>query len=329
MSKLRCAVIGVGYLGRFHAQKFAALNDEVELVAVADADPARAAEIGNELHCRALPDHRALLGRVDAVSIVADTRAHFLVARDFLSHGTHVLVEKPMTASVAEADALVDLAERHGCVLQVGHIERFNPVWRASLPRVHAPHFIEAHRLAPFKPRGTDVSVILDLMIHDIDLVLSVVDSRVADLRANGVPVLTEGVDIVNARIEFLNGCVANLTASRVSTATMRKMRLFQDAEYLALDFQQRTLTVSRRADGATPPIVSETTVMPPCDALMEEVRAFVAAVRGRAPVPVPGQAGRDALALALEIGREVGAHGPLHERSTGRNRSPTRKGVS
>lgn len=311
MSKLRCAVIGVGYLGRFHAQKFALLSDEVELVAVADANPARAAEIGAEFDCRALSDHRHLLGQVDAVSVVADTRAHHLIARDFLSHGTHVLIEKPITVSVAEADELISLAERAGRVLQVGHIERFNPVWRDGRQRVRDPHFIEAHRLAPFKSRGTDVSVILDLMIHDIDLVLSVVNSRVADLRASGAPVLTEGVDIVNARIEFFNGCVANLTASRVSAATMRKMRLFQDAEYLAFDFQERSLISSRRADDVTPPIASETTAFPPDDALLEEVRAFIAAIQDKAPVLVPGQAGRDALALALEISREVGAHSP------------------
>jgi len=302
-ASLRAAVIGVGYLGRFHAQKYAALEG-VELVAVADADAARAAAVGAEVHAAAIADYRALLGKVDLVSVVAPTEAHFEVVKAFLESGAHVLVEKPITRTVAEAEELVALAGRHGRLLQVGHLERFNPAWLALRPRIKAPLFIEAHRLAPFKPRGTDVSVVLDLMIHDVDLILSVVDSEVAEVRASGAPVLTDGVDIGNARIEFKNGCVANLTASRVSAGTLRKMRLFQKDEYLAIDFGQRLLSVARRQDGAEPPITTEQIEAPADDALMSEVRAFVEAVRKGAPAPVSGEDGKRALALALEIGR-------------------------
>ncbi len=303
MNELRAAVVGVGYLGRFHAQKYAALEG-VELVGVADSDAARAAAVGAEVHAPAVADYRDLLGRVDLVSVVVPTEAHFEVAKAFLETGAHVLVEKPITQTVAEAEALVALAGKQGRLFQVGHLERFNPAWLALRPRIKTPLFIEAHRLAPFKPRGTDVSVVLDLMIHDVDLILSVVDSPVREVRASGAPVLTDGVDIGNARIEFANGCVANITASRVSAGTLRKMRLFQKDEYLAIDFGERQLSVARRQDGAEPPIATEQVQVPAGDALMSEVRAFVEAVRTGAPAPVSGEDGQRALALALEIGR-------------------------
>ncbi len=302
MNELRAAVVGVGYLGRFHAQKYAALEG-VELVGVADSAAARAAAVGAEVHAPAVADYRDLLGRVDLVSVVVPTEAHFEVAKAFLETGAHVLVEKPITQTVAEAEALVALAGKHGRLFQVGHLERFNPAWLALRPRIKTPLFIEAHRLAPFKPRGTDVSVVLDLMIHDVDLILSVVDSPVREVRASGAPVLTDGVDIGNARIEFANGCVANITASRVSAGTLRKMRLFQKDEYLAIDFGERQLSVARRQDGAEPPIATEQVQVPAGDALMSEVRAFVEAVRTGAPAPVSGEDGQRALALALEIG--------------------------
>ena len=308
MDKLRAAVIGVGYLGRFHAQKYATLEG-VELVGVVDADATRAAAVGAETHAPALVDYRDLLGKVDLVSVVVPTEAHFEVVKAFLESGAHVLVEKPITQTVAEAEALVALAGQHGRIFQVGHLERFNPAWLALRPRIRSPLFIEAHRLAPFKPRGTDVSVVLDLMIHDVDLILSVVDSPVREVRASGAPVLTEGVDIGNARIEFENGCVANLTASRVSAGTLRKMRLFQKDEYLAIDFGERRLNMAHRQDGAEPPIVMEQIEVAPGDALMSEVRAFVEAVRKGAPAPVSGEDGKRALALALEIGRLMNTH--------------------
>ncbi len=240
--KLRAAVIGVGYLGRFHAQKYAALSD-VELVGVVDADAATAQRVAEELGVAAFTGYRELLGGqgagVDLVSVASTTESHHAVARDCLAAGVHVLAEKPITVTVAQADELIALAEAKHLVLQVGHLERFNPAWLAVKDRMQRPVFIEAHRMAPFKARGIDVSVVLDLMIHDLDLILPLVGSPVTDLRASGVSVLTDGIDIANARIEFANGCVANLTASRTSTASLRRLRVFQHHEYISDRFRR------------------------------------------------------------------------------------------
>ena len=307
MSKsLRAAVIGVGYLGRFHAQKYAGLPD-VELVGVVDPNPERAAAVAKELGTAAFASHADLAGKVDLVSIASTTESHYRIARDCLAAGLHVLVEKPITVTVAEADELIALAEAGKRMLQVGHLERYNPAWLAVRDKIATPLFIEAHRMAPFKPRGTDVSVILDLMIHDLDLILPLVQSPIADLRASGVAVLTEGIDIANARIEFANGCVANITASRASTASLRRMRIFQHHEYLSVDFGERKIGFARKRDAlieGEPPIDSESRIEPPGDALLSEIQAFVASVRGEA-VPggtCNGRDGREALAVALEI---------------------------
>lgn len=309
MSKsLRAAVIGVGYLGRFHAQKYAALPD-VELVGVVDPDPERAAAVAGELGTAAFASHAELAGKVDLVSIASTTESHYRIARDCLAAGLHVLVEKPITVTVAEADELIALAAAGKRLLQVGHLERYNPAWLAVRDKIGTPLFIEAHRMAPFKPRGTDVSVVLDLMIHDLDLILPLVQSPIADLRASGVAVLTEGIDIANARIEFANGCVANITASRASTASLRRMRIFQHHEYLSVDFGERKIGLAKKRDAlieGEPPIDSESRVEPPGDALLSEIQAFVASVRGEA-VPggtCTGRDGREALAVALEIER-------------------------
>jgi len=299
---LRAGVIGVGYLGRWHAHKWAQLP-EVQLHGVADTDRARALTVANEVGCVAYGDYRDLLRVVDLVSVAVPTEHHYRVVRDCLEAGVHVLVEKPITQRVAEADALLELAQSRGLKLQVGHVERFNPAWLALRPHLTSPLFIEAHRLAPFKPRGTDVSVVLDLMIHDLDLILSVVDSPVAEVRASGTPVLTDGIDIGNARIEFENGCIANITASRVSMDTLRKMRLFLKDRYLAIDFGKQRVDVARRGEGGDQPIVVEQIAVPAGDALMNEVDAFARAVRQGEPAPVSGEDGRRALALALEIG--------------------------
>jgi predicted dehydrogenase len=309
MSKsLRAAVIGVGYLGRFHAQKYAALPD-VELVGVVDPNPERAAAVAKELGTTAFASHAELAGKVDLVSIASTTESHYRIARDCLAAGLHVLVEKPITVTVAEADELIALAAAGKRMLQVGHLERYNPAWLAVRDRIGAPLFIEAHRMAPFKPRGTDVSVVLDLMIHDLDLILPLVKSPIADLRASGVAVLTEGIDIANARIEFANGCVANITSSRASTASLRRMRIFQHHEYLSVDFGERKIGVAKKRDSiieGEPPIDSESRIEPPGDALLSEIQAFVASVRGET-IPggtCTGRDGREALAVALEIER-------------------------
>lgn len=302
--KLRAAVIGVGYLGRFHAQKYAALPG-CELVGVADAFLPTAEKVAAELACRATNDFRTLFGQIDVVSIAATTEQHYAIARECLAAGLHVLVEKPITVTVAQADELIALADQHQRVLQVGHLERFNPAWLAARPKMTQPMFIEAHRMAPFKPRGIDVSVILDLMIHDLDLILPLVNSPIKELRASGVPVLTDGVDIANVRIEFANGCVANLTASRTSTAAMRRMRLFQPQGYMSIDFGERTISMSRKADAlmeGESPITTERSQEPPGDALMTEIIAFTDSVRQQKPAVVSGRDGRAALAVALDI---------------------------
>lgn len=310
---LRAAVIGVGYLGRFHAQKYASLPN-VELVGVVDARPEAAQRVASELGVTALTDYRELLGTrpgVDLVSVASTTETHHAVARDCLAAGVHVLAEKPITVTVAQADELIALADAKKLVLQVGHLERFNPAWLAVKDKIKRPVFIEAHRMAPFKARGIDVSVVLDLMIHDLDLILPLVGSPVTDLRASGVSVLTDGIDIANARIEFANGCVANLTASRTSTASLRRLRVFQHHEYISIDFGDRRIGISRKREAlieGEPPIDTETFQPPPGDALLTEIEAFVAAVRGGTQAVVSGREGRDALAIALEIDRMIAA---------------------
>lgn len=305
MSKLRCAVIGTGYLGKFHADKYALLP-ECELVAVVDANPETAASLAAKHGCRGLTDYRELLGKVDAVSIAVPTRLHFQVARDFLAAGSHVLVEKPITTTVEEADTLIELARANQRVLMVGHLERFNPAILALEGILDQPRFIESTRLAPFKPRATDVSVVLDLMIHDIDIILDIVDSPITHIEASGAAVLTSDTDIANARLTFDNGCVANVTASRISLKSERKMRLFQKDAYLSVDFQNRVLATHRRGEGemfpGVPEILSDELRFEHGDALLEEIRHFVECVLTARPPRVPGEAGRRALAAAEDI---------------------------
>jgi predicted dehydrogenase len=307
MSRLKCAVIGTGYLGKFHAEKYAGLPD-CELVGVVDTDLETAQAVAAKTSSLPLTDYRELLGRVDAVSIVVPTSLHHPVAKDFLASGAHVLVEKPITVTVKEADELIRIAEENRRVLMVGHLERFNAALLALDLTEDKPIFIESHRLAPFKPRANDVSVVLDLMIHDIDIILDLVDCEVERIDAKGVPVLTGDVDIANARIAFKNGSIANVTASRVSQKVERKMRMFMPNAYVSVDFQNRVLTRHRKGEGemfpGIPEIVSEESVFEGGDALMEEVRHFVTCIRdGREPL-VSGYAGRRALATATEITR-------------------------
>jgi predicted dehydrogenase len=305
--RLRCAVIGTGYLGKFHADKYAALPD-CELVAVVDTASAAAAEVAAKHGCRALSNYRDLLGQVDAVSIAAPTSLHYTIARDLLDAGIHVLVEKPITVTVAQADELVALAEQRGVKLQVGHLERFNAALLGLDLTSEQPLFIEVHRLAPFNPRATDVSVVLDLMIHDIDILLNLVDSELERIDTKGVKVLTDDIDIANARLQFANGCVANVTASRVSLKRERKLRMFLPRAYVTVDFQNRVLTRHRTGDAemfpGVPEIVSEETVFEDGDALLAEIRHFVRCIRHNEQPLVDGHAGRRALATAIEISR-------------------------
>jgi len=309
MKKVAVAVIGVGYLGRFHAQKYAQLP-ECELVAVVDERLEARAAVAAEVGARALDDYRVLLGQVDAVSIVTPTAAHFPIAAAFLNAGAHVLVEKPITETPAQARELIALAARQGRILQVGHLERFNSAILGAEPHLRAPRFIECHRLAPYKERGTDVSVVLDLMIHDIDIVQTLVGSAIESIDAIGTPVFSEDVDIANARIRFANGCVANATASRVSLKTERKMRVFSDEAYVSMDLQQKIVTVIRKRPGGPAagelPVVIEERNFEPGDALKAEIESFLSCIReGRAPV-VSGEAGLAALETAIQITAQV-----------------------
>jgi len=304
MSKLKCAVIGTGYLGKFHAEKYASIED-CELVAVVDINEQAAKDVAEKHGADALTDYSSLLGKVDAVSVVVPTSLHHTVSCDFLNAGTHVLVEKPITVTVAEADELITIAKEKNVILQVGHLERFNPAV-LGLDKEEKPLFIEAHRLAPFNPRANDVSVVLDLMIHDIDIILALIDSEIERIDASGTAVLTQGTDIANARLTFKNGCVANVTASRISMKMERKMRMFRPSSYISVDFQNKVLTKHKTGDKemfpGVPEIVSEESVFENGDALMEEIKHFVDCIQtGENPL-VSGDAGRRALQTAIAI---------------------------
>ena len=311
MEQLRAAVIGVGYFGSRHVDKLARLPG-VKLEHVVDTDRARGEALASKVGARATTELRDVLGKVDLATVAVPTQAHAQVAETLLGAGVHLLIEKPLTATLEEADRVVGLAAAKGLVLRVGHLERFNPALIAVRDRITAPRFIECHRLAPFKPRGTDVDVVLDLMIHDLDIILSLVDSPVAEVRANGVPVLTGGIDIANARIEFANGCVANVTASRVSAKSMRKLRVFQPDRYFSIDFQDRTVEFARADPAATggliPGIALGRDEYPEGDSLEAEIAAFVDAVRGRDRPAATGQDARRALEVALAICHRIRA---------------------
>ncbi|MCI0653540.1 MAG: Gfo/Idh/MocA family oxidoreductase [Methylococcaceae bacterium] len=307
MTKIKTAVIGTGYLGKFHAEKYAQLPDS-ELVAVVDVDETAARQVAVRNNTRALQDYREVLGIVDAVSIVVPTSLHHAVARDFLNAGIHVLIEKPISVSVAEADDLIAIARDRNLVLQVGHLERFNAALLQLDFSRDKPLFIESHRLSPYNPRANDVSVVLDLMIHDIDIILDIVDSEVERIDASGTKVLTNGIDIANARILFKSGCVANVTASRVSMKVERKMRMFRPKSYVSVDFQNRALVCHKTGEKEIYPgileIVTETTEFESGDALREEIRDFLDCIRDQREPLVSGEAGRRALATAIEISK-------------------------
>lgn len=302
--KLKAGVIGVGYLGRFHAEKFAALP-EVELVGVADLDADKSQAIAANLGARPFSDYRELLPLVSLVSVAVTTSDHYAVVKDCLEAGCHVLVEKPITSTVAQARKLVSLARERGRILMVGHLERLNSAMQELKNRVTRPRFIESHRLSFYKERGTDVDVVLDLMIHDLDHVLALVPSPVQEIRAAGVSVLTDRVDLANVRLEFADGCIANLTASRMSLKSMRRFRLFQPEAYLAVDFEIGEFTCASKQPGAVGPIPGvglEQRHFPKEDVLMKEIQAFAAAVHNEAPPPCTGEEGLAALSLASDI---------------------------
>ena len=306
---IRVGVVGVGYLGKFHAEKYANMTD-VELVGVVDTNPAQAAAIASQHNTTAYESHRELIGKVDAASIAVPTQMHFDVSRKFLENGIDLLIEKPITSNLEEADLLIDMAEKNGNLIQVGHLERFNPAVVALNGIVHQPRFIESHRLSTFKNRGTDVSVVLDLMIHDIDIIQSCVKSSISGIHAAGISVVSGNIDIANARIEFSNGCVANVTASRISAKNERKIRLFQKDAYISVDFANHEITVIKPDENEKNGIIPGMRLNQQCftksDALDDELKAFVHAVRTRTQPEVTGQMGREALRTALSIMEQI-----------------------
>ncbi len=310
---LRVGVVGVGYFGRFHAQKYAAMN-ACDLIAVADGNAERAAAVSEELQVEALSDHRDLLGRVDAVSITVPDAAHFPVARDFLSQGVHVLLEKPMTDNLDDADTLIEIARERNVILQVGHIERFSSAYLAVAEHIDRPLFIQSDRISPFDPRGLNTDVVLDLMIHDIDIIMALTGSPVESIDAVGAPVLSGREDIANSRIHFTNGCVANVTASRVGQKTERRIRIFQKDCLIVVDFVQgRLVRVVRGGKGIPVPGLPDFAMtedrFEKGDSLRREVESFVRCVTTGAVPKVDGAAGRAALQTALQIRDSLSAH--------------------
>ncbi|MBK1723338.1 oxidoreductase [Thiocystis violacea] len=302
--KLRLAVVGVGYLGRFHALIYSRMAD-VELVGVFDTDDARARSVAEEAGCAVFDSLDALLDRVDAVSVVVPTSAHLAAAAPFLARGIHVLLEKPIAANAADGAEIVRLASEHGARLQIGHVERFNAGVMALAERIRAPLYLEAQRMGSFVERATDVDVVSDLMIHDIDIILSLVGAEITAISAVGASILTEHVDIANARLEFANGAVANVVASRVSDKTTRRIRVFQARGYLSLDFVAQTIDIAapREVAGAPrPEIVRERIQVEPVKPLDAELAAFVQCIREARPPLVDGRTGLAALEVALEV---------------------------
>lgn len=307
--KIRVAVVGTGEFGRNHARAYSELQD-VELVGVFDLNAARAAQIAEEFHTRAFANLEDLRGVVDAATVAVPTVSHTEVGCRLMEMGIDVLVEKPLARTLQDADKLLDAAQRTGRILQVGHVERFNPAVRAVEPILNRPLFFEVHRLGVFTPRSLDVDVIFDLMIHDLDILLALVKEPVMEVKAVGIPVLTDKVDIAHARLEFAGGAVANVTASRVSTERVRKMRFFQQHEYISLDYGRRdALRIAVKSPGPQPEFGFEKLAAPAVEPLRAELEAFREAVKSRVAPKTDGAAGRAALDLAIRVMESIREH--------------------
>ncbi len=296
--KIRVGVAGVGHMGKEHARIYAELP-EAELVGVHDSDPETARKIAGKCKTRAFSSLEEMVEAVEAASIVTPTTTHLAIAEPFLKKGKHVLVEKPIAMDTAEARKLVELADQHGAKLAVGHVERFNPVLAALEERLGRPRFIEAHRLSPYPGRSTDIGVVMDLMIHDLEIILHLVRSPVTSVDAVGVPVLSKGEDIANARIRFANGCVANLTTSRISPEKLRKIRVFQDDAYLSLDYMKQEGEIYKRLDGK---ITRDKIPVMKREPLKNQLAEFLQNVREGTDPRVGGSHGFEALKLASQI---------------------------
>ena len=307
--KMRVAVVGCGEFGRNHARVYRELEN-VELVGVFDLNKERAAQVAQEFRTQPFQSVEEVRGAVDAASVAVPTVAHQEVGCRLMEMGIDVLVEKPMARTVREADELIDAANKNGRILQVGHVERFNPAVLAVEPVVNRPLFFEVHRLGVFTPRSLDVDVIYDLMIHDLDILLALVKEPVEEVKAVGIPVLTQKVDIAHARLEFAGGAVANVTSSRVSTERVRKMRFFQQHEYISLDYARRdALRIGVKRPGPEPEFAFEKLPAPTVEPLRAELEAFVEAVKTRVPPKTDGNAGRSALELASRVMESIREH--------------------
>ncbi len=310
--KLKTAVIGVGHLGHAHARVYDSL-DQAELVAVCDINETNGRAIAEKYGAAFVSDFRDLLGAVEAVSVATPTIAHHEVACACLEAGVHVLVEKPIARTLDEADEMIRISDSKGLVLQVGHIERFNPAFVALREQVTRPRFFEAHRMGVFTPRSLDIDVVMDLMVHELDIIASLVKSEVVTLDAVGIPILTPKIDLANARLEFAGGCIANITASRVSGERLRKLRVFQPNEYYSLDYTEQQVAMCKlvppKTPGQLPEIVAQGLLIEKREPLLAEIESFVTAVKSRTAPGVSGAEGRRALALALDVLEKIKDH--------------------
>jgi predicted dehydrogenase len=310
MKKLRLGVVGVGYLGELHAQKYASMED-IDLVGIADIDFERAQEVARKHNTKAYNSHSELLPYVDGLSLAVPTVSHFAVGHDILTNGTHLLVEKPITLKLEDADRLIEMAKKNNTILQIGHIERFNPAVVEMESLLSKPIFIESHRHNFFTKRSTDVDVVLDLMIHDLDIILHLVNSKIREIDAFGMPVMSDKIDIANVRIIFANGTVASLTASRVSNESLRMIRIFQPDTYISVDYGKRKISITQlKGDGRDlsdpSPLVHREDRFPDSDPLADQIRSFVEAIKKGTEPKVSGVDGKNALAVALSIINQI-----------------------
>ena len=310
--KLRTAVIGVGHLGREHARIYASLEDS-NLVAVCDNNETNGRAIAEKYGVRYIKDYRELLGEVEAVSVATPTVNHHEITCACLEAGIHVLVEKPISRTLEEADEMIRIADSKGVVFQVGHIERFNPAFRAMQQHINKPRFFEAHRMGIFTMRSLDIDVVMDLMVHELDIISSLVRSEVVKVEGVGIPILTPKIDLANARLEFADGCIANITASRVSGERLRKLRIFQPNEYYSIDFAEQQVMqcklVPPAVPGTLPEIIAGGIEIPKREPLLSEIESFLGSVRSKTPPLVSGAEGRRALALAIEVLIKIREH--------------------
>lgn len=313
MNKIRCAVIGVGYLGRFHAQKYKLLS-HAELVAVSDINSDVVNAVSEELEVAGYTDYRELFGKVDAVSIAATTKMHYQIAKDCLEHGLHVLLEKPMTETAAEAEELIQLARAKKVKLQIGHLERFNPVWENARHLINDPLFIKAERLAPYNPRGADVNVVLNLMIHDLDIILDMVQKPVKSITAQGSSILTNDIDFASAQITFSDSSMANVTASRINFKMERRVQISQKNSYVFIDYQNKALTVyNKNTDEQFPGLRTECENK---DALYEQIKSFLSCIEEDTTPVVTGEMGQYALDIANTISAMIYTNLMMHHAS-------------